>query len=731
MRSFEQDLLRLFHRQLVVMNIRNSFSSIAAWVSNQFSAEDGWRSRVKSMLLSTPKFLQEEQLRSTLVRLVFLRVLVITLLLLVSAWSVVARANYSWATSHLFWQLEIVLVVSLANVLIVRRTTKLVAVGYVQLLVDVLLSSLVIIASGSAAAIFLYLLVIIGAAALFGGHGAVIIGALSGICYALIASGLILPDRGEAMHLSTLDILGVYLALVGTAVVSSYLAKQAEKLSIIAHRHARDLNELEKKQQQLFNDISEGIITVDINSMITSINQAGRAIIGLSNLDAEHFVGHNLPSLLKRYGVNPSADLLRITDEQAGGELTLKEERSGNEICLSYTVRPLTDSEGNESGRIFLFNDVSHVRNIEERLNLHEQMVKLLSDTSEQPRITNRSTEQNKVQMIGESQIMRQVFQLVDRVALSDASVLISGESGTGKELIAKAIHARGTRANRPFVALNCGAIPENLIESELFGHKKGSFTGAVSDNPGLFKQAQGGTIFLDEIGELPLHLQTKLLRVLQEKRIRAVGDVRDLPIDVRVLAATNKDLKKEIQKSRFREDLYYRLNVVNIYVPPLRDRKEDIPLLVRYFIGHCCDPDRILPQISPEAAQLLMSYNFPGNIRELENIIERALVLGGQAILPEHLPEEVLSAFRKQPATQKSAAADDFETKVLLFPIDLEGELSKLERRYLTQALEQAGGIKKQAAQLLGLNFRSFRYRLKKYGMGDSAGAESDGEEN
>ena len=354
---------------------------------------------------------------------------------------------------------------------------------------------------------------------------------------------------------------------------------------------------------------------------------------------------------------------------------------------------------------------------------MHEQMTKLLASVDQ----NKAAIDFNDVQIVGETQIMKKVYNLVERVAGSDASVLISGESGTGKELIARAIHHHSPRNQRPFVAVNCGAIPENLIESELFGHKRGSFTGAVNDSPGLFRQAHTGTIFLDEVGELPIALQTKLLRVLQEKMIRPVGEVRDIPVDVRVVAATHRDLKKEIEIGGFREDLYYRLNVVTIPLPSLRERREDIPLLVRHFIARNASEDSPLPKISPEALQLLMNFDFPGNIRELENTIERAIVLGGQAILPEHLPDEILNFSSNK--TTMSSSANDEETAIVLLPIDLERELEKIERRWLTEALEQSSGIKKHAAEMLGLNFRSFRYRLKKYGMGDESAEGDSGE--
>ncbi|HQH28543.1 MAG TPA: sigma 54-interacting transcriptional regulator, partial [Oligoflexia bacterium] len=433
-------------------------------------------------------------------------------------------------------------------------------------------------------------------------------------------------------------------------------------------------------------------------------------------------------SVLDEHGISPEADLLKSTADNSATETIIHDKKQEHDIHISYSCKPLTDGEGNALGSMLIIDDVSHVRSIQERLDLHERMAKLLAETTGAP--GGNGSALRDTRMVGESQVMKKVFSLVERVSTSDASVLITGESGTGKELIARAIHNNSNRRGRSFIGINCGAIPENLIESELFGHKKGSFTGAVADNPGLLRQAQGGTVFLDEIGELPLHLQTKLLRVLQERVVRAVGDTRDVSLDVRVIAATNRDLKKDIAAGRFREDLYYRINVVNIAIPPLRDRREDIPLLVHYFIARYCSKDQVLPQISPEALALLTSYSYPGNVRELENIIERTLVLGGHAILTEHLPEELIAAGAQQTAPRSLSLSDTapgHEASIHVLPVSLEAVLEKLEKEYLHRAMTQSGGVKKHAAELLGLNFRSFRYRMKKYGLDEDA----DGEEH
>ena len=310
---------------------------------------------------------------------------------------------------------------------------------------------------------------------------------------------------------------------------------------------------------------------------------------------------------------------------------------------------------------------------------------------------------------VGRSEAMRRVFELITKVADKQSTVLITGESGTGKELAARAIHALSSRRDRPFVYIHCGALPEQLLESELFGHMKGSFTGAVDSKAGLFEVAEGGTVFLDEISETTQAFQVKLLHVIQDREFKRVGGTTDIKVDVRVIAATNKDLREEIEKGAFREDLFYRLNVIPLGMPPLRERRDDIPLLAGHFLDvyrKGGNPDKI----SPEAMQALMQNEWKGNVRELENVIERACALAdGSIIGMEHLPPELLAAGR-MPCP---VPADVPESG-----IGLEGVLDGLEKDYLLKALEKTGGAKMEAAKLLGLSFPSFRHRLKKYGI-------------
>ncbi|MCX7821993.1 MAG: sigma-54 dependent transcriptional regulator [Syntrophobacterales bacterium] len=319
--------------------------------------------------------------------------------------------------------------------------------------------------------------------------------------------------------------------------------------------------------------------------------------------------------------------------------------------------------------------------------------------------------------IVGESPEMFRVYDLIEKVAKVDSNVLIMGESGTGKELVARAIHKLSKRCDRPFVTVNCGGVPESLIESELFGYKKGAFTGALQDRKGLVEAAQGGTLFLDEIGELSSALQVRLLRLIQEKVIRRLGDNEDRQVDVRIISATHRDLEKMVIEGTFREDLYYRLNVIPIKIPALRDRQGDIPILAKYFLKlYSKRLGKNIQRISSYALDILKSYHFPGNVRELENIIERGVALERTCII---LPESLTIATHrfKKPVTTFSSF---FEKLPDLPPegIYLDGLLETVEKHYLTQALAMSGGRKYKAAELLGMSFRSFRYRLSKYGF-------------
>ncbi len=321
--------------------------------------------------------------------------------------------------------------------------------------------------------------------------------------------------------------------------------------------------------------------------------------------------------------------------------------------------------------------------------------------------------------LVGRSQAMRDVMDMVARVADTRSTILITGESGTGKERVARAIHDRSDRREKQFLVVNCGALPEALMESELFGHEKGAFTGAAARHVGLFQDADGGTLLLDEVGELPASLQVKLLRVLQEKTIRSVGSTQEVPVDVRVLAATNRDVETDVESGKFRQDLYYRLNVIRIELPPLRDRREDIvPIAERFVQRFAVEMGKNVLSLTPDALRALQAYAFPGNVRELENFIERGVALAGaQSIGLGDLPAEVSGM-----AASPNAGLVDLPPS----GCELDDVLVEVERRLLVEALRRTGGVRKTAAELLGITFRSLRYRLQKHGLGDPSEADA-----
>ena len=336
--------------------------------------------------------------------------------------------------------------------------------------------------------------------------------------------------------------------------------------------------------------------------------------------------------------------------------------------------------------------------------------------------------------IIGQSRAIQDLIRSIEKLARSQAPVYISGESGSGKELVARSIHDLGPRANKPFIAVNCGAIPRELMESEFFGHKKGSFTGAHLDKTGLFQAAEGGTLFFDEVADLPLDMQVKLLRAIQEKSIRPIGSAEEVATDVRILCATHKNLEQEVAAGRFRQDLFYRLNVIQLAVPPLRDRQEDIPLLTEHLLQKLASDIQLpTPSLSAAASQRLANYNFPGNVRELENILERAFTLCESNVIdaddlqlrgnsePATSPStEVRSA--NQPAQQQTRSNNgkvDYPARCAEYP-SLDDYLQDVEKEILCSALEQAKWNKTLAAKHLGISFRSLRYRLQKLGLDD-----------
>ncbi len=349
----------------------------------------------------------------------------------------------------------------------------------------------------------------------------------------------------------------------------------------------------------------------------------------------------------------------------------------------------------------------ANIRNALEKKQLKEEVFHLKRELRHKHGLDN---------MLGRSPKMVELFEHVQSVAATNSTVLITGDSGTGKELVARALHVGSTRASEAFVSINCGAVTETLLESELFGHLKGSFTGATTNHKGLFEVAHRGTIFLDEIGEMSPAMQVKLLRVLQERRIRRIGGAEEIEVDVRILAATNKNLEEGLRQKTFREDLYYRLNVIPICVPPLRERRDDIPLLAQHFLAKACKSmGRNIRKISDQAIDLMTRYDWPGNVRELENVIERGVALEStRVILPERLPEKVRT-FGDAPAD----GPEDAGSAVLPEEgVDFNERVATMESQLLSTAMARSGGVQTKAAKLLRMNLRSFRYLLQKYNL-------------
>lgn len=379
-------------------------------------------------------------------------------------------------------------------------------------------------------------------------------------------------------------------------------------------------------------------------------------------------------------------------------------------IMITAYGSPDSAVEAMKLGAVDYITKPFRIEEIKARISAAVERRKLAEENVELHRLLDQQFGFENI--IGKSEGMNRVFEIIRRVGPMDSTVVISGDSGTGKELIARALHHHAGGRKGPFVSVNCGALVETLLESELFGHRKGSFTGADTDRRGLFETATGGTLFLDEITETSSNLQVKLLRAIQEREVVPVGGTTPVNVDVRIIVATNRDLSEEVKAGRFREDLFYRLNVINIQIPPLRERGEDIPLLVEHFLGQLADRQgKTFSSIAPETMKRLMEYSYPGNVRELENIVERAVALGeGDIFTVDLLPDDVLRA----PVGGASTAAALGDGQ------DLDSLLEDYERRLIESALQQTGGNRTRAAEVLGVSFRSLRYRLKKYGWAD-----------
>lgn len=409
---------------------------------------------------------------------------------------------------------------------------------------------------------------------------------------------------------------------------------------------------------------------------------------------------------------------IRMPDSDGVELLKLSKEISPSSVFLLITGVPTIDSAiaaVNSGADRYVIKDHELVDQLRRAVQQVAENLKWKSEAGYLRRELRRLTGLDHI--IGRSPKMRAIFDLIQTVAPQASRVLVTGESGTGKELVARAIHDNSPRAQAPFITINCGAFPETLLESELFGYMKGAFTGANENRQGLFQAAHDGTLFMDEIGNMSPSMQVKLYRVLQEGKVRPIGSNEEMDVDVRVIAATNRDLEREIADGNFREDLYYRLSVIPVHLPPLRDRREDIPLLARAFFERFRKVmEKPVEGLDPEAMRLLEGYDWPGNVRELENTMERSVALEtGSFITARVLPEKIAHfatgwTARKAPADGEAGLPED--------GINFEAQMSEAERRYLMAALERAGGVQRRAAQILHMTYHSFRHYAKKHNL-------------
>jgi two-component system response regulator PilR (NtrC family) len=560
---------------------------------------------------------------------------------------------------------------------------------------------------------FLYLPLVMMVASYASIYATMLTAVVGGIVYFMLSwltfNGIVRPFESSQVIVEPfggvwLQSVGLISGMVLVGYLTNFLKQAIQNSKAIVEKSMAELRSLDELHRGVFDGLPQATIIVNSNLVIQRLNLAacetfkiGANVIGKPIIEIFDSKIPNLKTIIDLAGSNKDFQIeFNPGDRPSYFRLNLQRlnpDSDSSDICMT-------------------FFDETDLCTAEERLAAHDQMVRHLNRQDSE---AMESFYRDGFELVGCSDALCNVFGLVQRVAPSDTTVMVTGESGTGKELVARAIHNRSMRSNGRFVPVNCGAIPENLMESQFFGHLKGSFTGADRNHEGFFQQAHGGTLFLDEVAELPLAMQVKLLRVLQEKQVRPVGSEHEIKVDVRIISATHRDLNVYIATGRFREDLYYRLNVVNIGLPPLRDRKEDIPLLLEYHLRNFKGGAE-LPMIHPETLACLKDYNYPGNVRELQNIVERAIVLGGNAILPEHLPGSVRYGLEKSAKHE----TDVIELPSVILPCKLDNVLEELEKLYIERALEKGFGSRKEAARLLGINARSLRYRLQKFGFDD-----------
>jgi len=610
--------------------------------------------------------------------------------------------------------------ISIGSALLLPRLKHLRAFAHGQVALDAFLITGIIWITGDSSSpfSFLYNLAVINAAILLIYQGAFIAASISSLCYAallfwshhLLQSGHSVPLSWTALVTIVINV-GSFFVI---AALSGYLADKLGKTQKLLKEKQIDFQELDAFKEALLQGIGSGVAITNTQGRINYFNQQAQS---LTSLGEAAVMGKRLDQIF------PGLQFDFQRGDRSGAVFNEELPLSGLQGVpkqVRLTLAPLSDSNDLLLGYVAIFEDITKQKQIEEKIRIEEELRRSREVELQVPSKGIGDVPFHFEGVVGKSGGIEKIYQLIQKVAVSSTNVLISGESGTGKELVARAVHLNGPRQNKPFVAVNCGAIPETLIESELFGHVRGAFTGAVADHSGLFKQADLGTIFLDEVGELPLHLQVKLLRVLQEKTFTPVGASKPTKVDVRVISATNRDLRKEMVEGRFREDLFYRLNVVNMVLPPLRSRKEDIPSLAQFFLRKFAALlNKNVEEISSSALMQLMTHTYPGNVRELENIIEHAVAVTNKNIVTE---EDLPQQLRGIPINDDS---DVFEqtapggTEVFFDKgLSLDVELETHEKCILLGALKRANGVQKRAAEILGINYRSLRHRLEKYNL-------------
>jgi len=680
-----------------------------------------------------------EDLRARLKWFLLGRVAVISCFLgmVAAAYLGTGQERYVVPVNRLLLVIIITYVFSMVSAIVLRRVEQLSKFTHIQVAFDVLLITGVIYLTGGLESPFpfLYSLPIINGAVLLFSAGALITAVLSAVAYDALIVALVFNLISPSSELLAVDLDGrAIVRLVTTNITFFLIAYLAGILTRRLHAMERLLEERQAErdrlavlQETLARTIGSALITTDVDGRVTSIDHTAEQLTHQSSADLR---GRDIGTIFPPLQLTPTARLQFLQSTAALEPVEFSHQLNGEPPTYFRCVAaPLHDTFGHPIGALYVLQDVTTLQQLTTDEGAAAQVEELCRESLEAATEMAESSDG----LYGISEAMRRVRQLIERVADSDATVLLTGESGTGKELVARAIHARSSRRDKPFVAINCGAIPENLIESELFGHVRGAFTGAVADRVGCFRAANNGTIFLDEIGELPLHLQVKMLRVLQERVFRPVGSETNVAVNVRIIAATNRDLQAQVEAGRFRTDLFYRLNVITIDLPALRERREDIPLLVRHFLRQFSDlHGRRVNRFSVGAGRALLQYDYPGNVRELENVVEHAVALcEGDTAGEEHLPPYMLGNRepRSEPAPERPRPSPSWlpsqparESKEV---VDLDRDLAEYEKAVLLSALERAGGVKKVAARLLNINYRSLRHRLQKYGIGGELGDE------